>query len=263
MISQQSMYDNMKRGEAPSLPIPDEIRDKIKNDIKLEELDRKIEGLKEQVKNKVPGARNRLNRAQSSRQAQKTVVDALPKPKTVDEEIETIEQNLRPNGQLKKGFRSLKDYKRLVDLSRISNKARNLLYDMNLSHEKTLRNLYDELRHTMIADALEKDMFAKSVIDHLNDGHPPVTTEDVKAYADHIASKNVEPIPEELPDVEPQTMDQIKENFFDDDTVEDLLDALPDEEIKADYERVTKDLSNMESYKDMARGITKCLLGGG
>jgi hypothetical protein len=58
-------------------------------------------------------------------------------------------------------------------------------------------------------------------------------------------------------------MDQIKENFFDDDTVEDLLDALPDEEIKADYERVTKDLSNMESYKDMARGITKCLLGGG
>ena len=203
-----------------------------------------------------------MNKAQSARQSQKLILDAMPKPESVDKEIEGINSRLRPDGDLKKGFRSTKDYQRLKDLSRISNRARNLLYDFNLSHEKSLRGLYDQMRHTLIADALEKDMFARNVIDHVENTHDQLTTEHVKDYADHIASRNVEPIPEKLPDTEPQTVDSVKDNFYDDDLVEDLLDAIPSDEIKAEYKEVTDKLNNMDKFKDMTRTITKCLLGG-
>jgi hypothetical protein len=259
-FTQHKIYKMVKAKERTALHIPEHVEDRIRKEEKIRLLKQKIKDYtKEFSKTGRTKYQTSIERTQGQIEQLQSKIQGLLGH---DQEINHLRNKLMPDGKVIENFKSTKAYGRLMDLTRVRNDARHLMYEINLKAEYELQEAYATVLDTITkVMRSEFGQLAKAenvnnyMSERLRNMVPEFKDLEIKAVKEEIKTAKDE-IKKSSEDIKhPEKRDEAVERF-DQEIKESKLN-----ETKLEYDQVKKEYQEFKSNETVFSNLVKCVIG--
>lgn len=245
-LSQDHLLNQLRKGNEVDVEPPLSVKNRLRKE-------QEIKFLEEKAKNK---SLHSVEQNKALKRAEK-LRDKLDEMKSVTEEVKEIESKLIENKEPISSFDLKPDYRRLVDLARINNNARNVLMKLHLSSPRFLKTMYRQLLDQLTSDLFDQWRIADSMQRHITGEYDAPTKQDVENYVNHLRSNGIGEINYDLPENLNNTIDESL-NGFPKESLEQIMRVIPN--AKDEIESLQRKRDSLPTFKEMTKSIVNCLL---
>jgi hypothetical protein len=196
---------------------------------------------------------------------QKRIVDLSEKIQpllTHKEEIKHLRERLLPEGNVAKNFKSTREYRRLLDLTRVRNDARRLMHEVHLKNEYELHEAYATMLDT-ITKVMRSEFGKLANTENIND----YMRERIQSAAPQFKDLEIASVKKEVSEARVK-MDKTSEDLKTREGEEGAIDALDKEisktessENKKEYEEIKNQYNEFKESENIFSNLIKCVLG--
>lgn len=260
-FTQNKMYQLAKAGVRNSLTVPEHVEKKIAHEEKISRIKQRISSYQKEFNRTNKNKYLRfIERNQRKLEELKSNAPSLLSHK---EEIEHLKSRLLPDGKTAPNFKTTREYRRLLDLTRVRNDARRLMHEVNLRHEYELHEAYADVLDTMtkmMRSEFGKLAKSEDVVNYMRERIqtrvPEFENLEAKDLKDDIRLSK-----EKLD----KAYEQVKTPEGQDEAVKVFDDEIKDtkaNEIKEEYEEVKAQYQEFKDNPTIFSNLIQCVLGG-
>lgn len=258
-VSQPKMHAAAMQGRISEKELPSNVQKRVLQDKQIEQHLSDAESSAQKFEETQDAVhQDAANR--STAKAEKLIAKRVPL-KSLNDELSDIRSDLFNGDNPNPKFRTMKSYQRLSDLADVSNRARNMKMELALKSPDVLEDMYKQLHFKVGQDLIYKKAIVGQILDHVNDGHDPVTDQQFQDYVRNINSSGLEDFDApRIRDVNRTPEDYVSQ--YTDADVKKLSKAARDTEDATEIAKTDKAIKNQPIYRKMVDAMIDCMFGG-
>jgi hypothetical protein len=168
-FTQKKLYEAITKEGRTGLTVPSHIKDKLSHEAKLKKINQKISGYKKELENT---GKSKYKKLIERNEKELERLGSSKELLSYKDEIEHIKSKLLPEGKVAQNFKTMNEYHRLHDLTRVKTSARALMHEVHLAHEHELHKSYATLLDTItkvVDSGMGRIGKTNNVIDYMNE----------------------------------------------------------------------------------------------
>lgn len=260
-FSQAKLYRAMKKGGSTGITVPSQLERRLAQEERINRLNQKV---RDHRSNFAKTGKPKYEKAIARNEEKvRGLTEKLEPILSHSDEMKHLRSKLLPEGNVAENFKSMREYQRLLDLTRVRNDARRLMHEVHLKHEYEMHGAYAD-----VLDAITKVM--RSEFGKL------ASTDDVNSYMrERIQGRVPEFKNLEVDDVKADVKiekEKITKAFEDtkssegrEQTVKMFDEEMKEtkaSEIKDEYKEVKAQYDEFKDNETVFSNLVKCVLGG-
>lgn len=146
-FSQAKLYRGMKKEGRTGLNVPEHVERRLAQEDKISRLKQRVNDY--QREHRKSGKPKYLKMIANNEARINELNDKLQPLLSHSDEMKHLRSKLLPEGKVADNFKGMKEYGRLLDLTRVRNDARKLMHEVNLKHEYEIHDAYATVLDTI------------------------------------------------------------------------------------------------------------------
>lgn len=259
-FTQRKIMRGIKKAGRPSITVPEQVEKRIAQGGRINRLKQQNRDYQRELdKSGKPRFKQLIDKNK------KRIVDLTEKMQplmTHREEIQHLREKLLPKGRVAENFKGTRQYRRLLDLTRVRNDARRLMHEIHLKHEYELHEAYATMLDT-ITKVIRSEFGKLAKTENIND----YMRERIQASVPEFKNLEISAVKKEVAEAKVKMVKAYEETKTPE-ARDAALKALDEEiseseskENRDEYEVIKNQLDEFKANENVFSNLIKCVLG--
>lgn len=259
-FTQAKIHRGEKKAGRTGLTVPHQVERRLKQDAKINGLKKRITEFERKL-NKTGNDKYKHLIAKTEKEI-RILTEKLQPLLSHADEMQHIRGVLLPEGKVAENFRVIREYGRLLDLTRVRNDARILLHEVNLKHEYELHEAFATLIDTM-TKVMRSEFGKLAKVENINDymkeriqgKMPEIKNLEIQEIKKEVQAAKVKLEKAQNETKTPEGREQAVK------VLDEEIKESPVSEHKKEYEEIKRQYDEFKANESVFSSLIKCVLG--